>query len=398
MSYADYIQKYNTRMIAALSKDKTIPQSNKQELIKFNNFLKAQGRKDRTISKNDYCLVIFLKLLGKKDILKVNRADIEAAMAKLEDSQYSPKTKQNVRIVVKSFFKHAQGEDLFYPKHIAWIKTGIKNEKKLTPSDILTESEIKLLIQNASTVRDKAIIALLFDAGIRVGELLNMRIRDINLNQEPALISVDGKTGQRTIPIIFSVPYIADYLNSMHDAKPDNYLWHLEGSWKNQKGHADYGAIRMMLKRLGKKAGLEKRIYPHLLRHSRASVYANRLTESQLKQFFGWTGDSRMAATYVHLSARDINNAVLKANGYTVPEKEAETELKVQVCAKCRLPNQATAKYCSRCGSGLSIETAMQQAKDKENLQALFAEWLSNREAVERQMRILKKKDAKEKD
>ena len=64
-----------------------------------------------------------------------------------------------------------------------------------------------------------------------------------------------------------------------------------------------------------------------------------KLTEQQLKAFFGWTGDSRMASTYVHLSGRDIDNAVLQANGVKLSQEEIAPKLTVKTCNRCQFQN-----------------------------------------------------------
>ena len=80
--------------------------------------------------------------------------------------------------------------------------------------------------------------------------------------------------------------------------------------------------------------------------------------------FFGWTGDSKMAATYVHLSGRDIDNAVLQANGKKPKETFEEAKLTVKVCPRCRFDNALSSIYCNRCGSALDIATALVQEKN----------------------------------
>ena len=189
---------------------------------------------------------------------------------------------------------------------------------------------------------------------------MSVKRKDVDLESNPAHISVNGKTGPRRIPVLFSVPYLAQYLNEQKLRRPDEFLWNVAGSWAGLTQRADYSAIRMMLQRVAAKAGIDKRVNPHGFRHARATNYANRLTEQQLKQFFGWTGDSRMAAVYVHLSGRDVDSAVMQANGYE-PIKMQATQLKVQACARCKFTNGVDARYCGRCGAALSIDIALKE-------------------------------------
>ena len=73
-----------------------------------------------------------------------------------------------------------------------------------------------------------------------------------------------------------------------------------------------------VIKESFKGAGINKRVYPHLFRHSRATIMASHLTEFQMNQYFGWIQGSKMASTYVHLSGRDLDNALLEFNGMEV--------------------------------------------------------------------------------
>ena len=85
---------------------------------------------------------------------------------------------------------------------------------KLTREDLPTDEEIqKLLSVCADSTRDKAMLAVHTDAGTRIGELLNMKIKDFRLDNNGGIIKVDGKTGVRPIRIVKSVPYLTRWLN-----------------------------------------------------------------------------------------------------------------------------------------------------------------------------------------
>jgi hypothetical protein len=71
-----------------------------------------------------------------------------------------------------------------------------------------------------------------------------------------------------------------------------------------------------MLIEIAKKASVsENKFNLHKFSHSRATWYASKLTEAQMKELFGLRQDSKMASIYVHLSGRDIDKAVLQARG-----------------------------------------------------------------------------------
>ena len=358
MPYEDSKPRFE-RLLERVLSDKKLSSNSRSLIREHIAYLQAQGRDTKTLIKHLYCLKVFVDFAeGKVDFKALTRKDIEKIIAKLESSDYKPETKRNAKSVVKGFWKHAFGQDEFYPEPIRWIKTTTRRKDKLMPDGILSEEDIMKLLDVANNVRDKAIIATLFDSGIRVGELLSMKRKDVDLEGNPAHIVVNGKTGPRRIPILFSVPYLATYLNEQKLRKPGEYLWNVVGSLAGLTQRADYSAIRMMLQRVAKRAGIDKRVNPHSFRHARATDYASRLSDQQLKMLFGWVGGSRMAETYVHLSGKDIDNSVLEANGYKPVEMQAP-KLKVQLCPRCHLANEPTAQYCSRCGSPLSIDVAL---------------------------------------
>ncbi len=121
-----------------------------------------------------------------------------------------------------------------------------------------------------------------------------------------------------------------------------------------------------MLSDLKERTKLEKMVYPHLFRHSRATNYANFLTEQQAKRYFGWSGGSTMVARYTHLASKDIDNAIFKANGMNVNDsgESLQPKFSVKQCEKCHLKNEITAKYCTRCGTFLDKSVVQQSIDD----------------------------------
>ena len=351
-------------VLERINKDPKIAKNNKKYIEDLIIFLQAKGASQGTVEKYIYHYEKFLKAIGGSiDLLKAGRPELERAIAKINNLDLSPDERRKIKVMIKVFYKHFLGEDLYYPKQIAWIKTsGAKN--RMLPEDLLTEEDIVKLLDAATSLRDKALVALLYDTGMRIGELEGLRKKDVDTDSEPAHVTVNGKTGMRRVPILFSVPYLAQYLNSMKSMKSGDSLWFAAGTWSNSGKIISGDGIRQQLKKIAKKAGIDKRIYPHLFRHSRASNYANKLTEQQLKMFFGWTGDSKMAATYVHLSGRDIDNAVLRANGKKAKETSEEAKLTVKVCPRCKFDNSLSSTFCNRCGAALEIKTVMQQESE----------------------------------
>ena len=371
------------KLVDAISSNPHVTSSSKKYLMQYINFMRAKGLTDRTIAKNLYCLSNFLQTVPDLDISKIGKDRMTKAIADIERSKYAPKTKQNIKASIKSFYKHIIGNDEFYPENVRWIKTSLQQNKKVIPEEILNEDDIGKLLNASNDIRDKAIIALLYDSGVRIGELLSMKIKDVDMESEPAHITVTGKTGMRRIPIMFSAPYLAAYLNLRKDANTNEPLWSARGSWSNLKVPIDRSGVAKVLLLAAKKAGITKRINPHSFRHARATYYANRLTEQQLKHFFGWTNDSRMASVYVHLSGRDIDNAVLEANGQKSIDNQEGPKLKILICDRCKFGNTIDAMYCTRCGAPLTAKNIFVASGTERDIKSMLMESIKDPKLLE---------------
>ncbi len=345
-----------------INASRSISKANKKYINDFVTYLLARNAKRRTVDKYVYHYEKIMKAMGgDKDLMKADKEEVERALAKINALKLSDEEKRKVRVTVKVLYKHFLGEGDYYPRQVAWIRTG-GSRNRMLPQDLLSEADVLKLIESGRDIRDKALVALLFDTGMRIGELAGLRKKDIDLDSEPAHVTVSGKTGMRKVPILFSAPYVTQYLGTLKNAKPDDSIWLAIGTWGNTGKQIGSDGIRQMLKRLGKKAKIGKRVYPHLFRHSRATYYANRLTEQQLKSFFGWTGDSRMVSTYVHMSGRDIDDAVLQAYGKK-PKEAMAPKLTEKICPRCRYANGIDFLHCQRCGAPLDMGSVLKETE-----------------------------------
>ena len=268
-------------------------------------------------------------------------------------------------MTLRSFYKWLYNADT-YPDIVKWIKPDPNQSNKL-PEDMLNEAEVRKLIESCKNQRDKTIVALLWDTGMRVGELLNLKVKDIALSDSLSHVIVSGKTGDRRVPLVFAVPYLANYLNDFRrGARQEDSLFIVIDRNTPTNRPLDYIHVRKLLGDLKTRGNMEKKLYAHLFRHSRATYYANMLTEQQSKMFFGWSGGSTMVARYTHLSGRDIDNAILKANGLVNDKGEKiQPRPSIKQCLKCQEKNEITATYCIKCGSPLDI-SPVQQLQESE--------------------------------
>ena len=137
-----------------------------------------------------------------------------------------------------------------------------------------------------------------------------------------------------------------------------------------------YMGYLMILRRLAKSPGINKRIHPHLFRHSRATELANHLTQAQMESHLGWIHGSMMPATYIHLSGVQVDDALLKMHG--LKQDSPIPILSYQVCARCKHKNGATSDFCAQCGAALRVETAISMDEKRSGLAMKLIDMVKN--------------------
>jgi len=339
-----------------LRKD-NIGTENIRDIVSFSKIKLAKGVSPGRAAKIIHCLRLLAKRL-RKPFRLATKDDLIALVGNLERSDYAEHTKYDLKVMLKMFYKWLKGNDEFAPPEISWLKKSKKNLDHKLPEDLLSEDEVLRMTEAAINPRDKTLILVLYETGCRIGELLSLQMKNVNFDQYGAVLRVTGKTGDRRVRIISSAPVLASWLNAHPRAKdPEAWLWFQYKNNKKTDKCMRHGTVYATLKKIAKRAGIQKKVYPHLFRHSRATALANKLTEAQMKEHFGWVQGSEMAATYVHLSGRDVDNAFLKMHGLVQAENAQEEKLKLRVCQRCKEHNSPSSKFCTKCGLPLDEQT-----------------------------------------
>jgi integrase/recombinase XerD len=330
--------------------------SNRKAILDFSEFCFSEGLSIRRVIKYLYMLTTITKWLPK-DFVQVNRQDIEKLVNGIERSDYAEWTKHDFRITLKKFFRWLRGTEDDYPPEVKWLSSSMRANRTKLPDEILTQEEVQSIITAATTARDKALIASLYESGCRIGEILNLQIRQIQPHPHGFQITVTGKKGPRRLLLIASAPYLTDWLNQHpKHQNPDAHLW-LTDNYHAER--LTYSRVSMILRTLAKRASVSKAVNPHNFRHSRATHLATHLTEAQMNEYMGWVQGSNMPSTYVHLSGRDVDNALLKLNNITVSDKGSTSgTFSLRACPRCSQSNPPANKFCSRCGMILDEKTA----------------------------------------
>jgi len=365
-----------------LDKTGEVNEADKQLILDFYKDSVARGL---SITRNIKYLILLSQLskMLKVGFKNARKTHIKDLIIHLEQSKYSDWSKKDFKVAIKRFYKWLKGKDEEYPEEVKWIKTGFRNSKHKLPEELLTEDEVNRIAEQATHPRDKAFVQILYESGCRIAELLTLRIKNIHFDEYGATLRVTGKTGDRRVRIVASTPSLAAWLD-IHPKRnnPEAPLW-LSRASRTKLLPFNYSTANVLLRRLAGKADIKKRMNPHLFRHSRATALASKLTEAQMKEYFGWTQGSNMAAIYVHLSGRDVDSAILQLHGLVNEKEKKEEKFRARNCPRCRQPNSPASKFCNKCGAVLDVETVLMVEQERAKADNLLNELMKDKETLD---------------
>ena len=257
-------------------------------LQELNNELKLRGFSKQTIKSYTLQIDLFSRFI-KKGINNVTKEDIKSYLGYLiSEKNLSPKSIALKKAALKFYYHEILN------KFIVDFKTP-KTQKKL--HNFLTKEEIKLLITNAGSIKTKLIIELLYSSGLRVSELCNLKINDLELNSKTGWVR-KGKGSKDRMFILSEklVEHLRDYLKE----NKQNYLF------EGPKGSLSSRNIQKIVQRAAKKANLTKRVSPHVLRHSFATHLLDNGTDIRLIQELLGHANLNTTQIYTHVSREQL--------------------------------------------------------------------------------------------
>jgi len=229
--------------------------------------------------------------INSLSLKKTTSDDINSYLNYLKNLGKTQSTQVRNLASIKSFFDFLISIGLIKTNPTKEIKIK-KNAAKLP--EILTQNEIDILISqpNVSTLRgcrDKAMLELLYATGLRVSELIDLNIDDINL--QIGIISCHSKNTERIVPVYRSaVKSIENYLNTVrnslvNDKSEKSLFVNMNGSRMTRQG------FWKIIKAYAEAGGIEKTITPHTIRHSFAThLLENGAGMKDIKEMLGHSG------------------------------------------------------------------------------------------------------------
>lgn len=264
-----------------------------QILSEYKNRLISERYSLSTIKSYSSYFLQFCRYYHTLDIDDLAKKQINAYILELIKEKQMSTSQQNQRInAIKFYYEKILGRnkeyyDLYWPK------------RETVLPKVLSQSEVKLILDQIINMKHKCIISLIYSAGLRRNEVINMKITDIDSKRMLIFISAaKGKKDRYTLLSESLLKLLRIYYISF---KPKYYLF--EGAAGNKYSPT---SIANILKKAARNASIIKRVTPHMLRHSFATHLLEQGTDLRFIQQLLGHSSSKTTEIYTHVSNHSL--------------------------------------------------------------------------------------------
>jgi integrase/recombinase XerD len=259
----------------------------------FRNEITRKGFRDTTIKNYVSCIEVFLKYFDRKvsEPIKINEQQIKNYLSTFKTQN----TQRANHSAIKCFFLYT----LKQPNKFKYIEY-CKRDRNLPI--VLSIEEMQKLFKSCENIKHKSILSLLYSAGLRVSEVINLKINHIDSSR--MIINIlDAKGGKdRQVMLTNSVLELLRQYFKIY--KPKEFLFNGQNSLNYSER-----SINAFLKMYAHKAGIEnKRVYAHLMRHTSFTHMVENGTDINLIQKIAGHVSVKTTLIYTHISHNLISN------------------------------------------------------------------------------------------
>lgn len=267
----------------------------------------------------------------EKDFNDLSIEDLRKFLAVLNKSNKTAYTMNGIKVHIKRFLKWYFKDWSSRFDELRDIKQNSNpfNQKKINEDTIISKDEFQILLKACNNVRDKALLMLFVETGGRPIELRLLKWSDIKFKEglsEVSLFSDKNKQSRKGF-LHDSVRYLKEWKDSTPNNKDRDLVF---PSPQGVNKPLSRGAITVWFKKIAKRAGITRNVFPYLMRHSLATELYKKLPSPLASKAMGHNED--MAKVYAHLTNDDLKEAMLKqiyhVEDLTREDKKEINELK----------------------------------------------------------------------
>jgi len=256
-----------------------------EELEKLKTELKIRGFSPLTARNYSFFVEKFLQRANKPSE-ELNEDDAKAYLADIFDSK-SKNTVMLAAASLKFFYKEILG------KEFANVKMPKKDSRL---PEVLTKEEVKKMVESADNQKSRLIISLLYSTGLRVSELVNLKVEDVNFLEKTGWVRRGKGAKDRLFVLSESLAKeIEEYIQD----KGQTYIFSKEEPLTTRN-------IQKIIKGTKIRAGISKKVTPHTLRHSFATHLLEQGTDIRLIQTMLGHSSLNTTQVYTHVSSEQI--------------------------------------------------------------------------------------------
>lgn len=263
-------------------------------LSTFQKKLTIANYSPKTINTYISSLMLFLDFILEKKVQVVSDKLIDDYLYYCKSKKkYSYSSMKQVIATIRFLYLHVLQKPL--PENLF-----VKMKRPLKLPVVLSKNEVSKLIKVTVNLKHKSILLLIYSAGLRLGELINMKLSDID-SQRLKIHIVQGK-GKKDRYVVLSEKVLVVLREYFLLYKPQNYLF--EGA---KGGRYSEKSVQSIMKQALKRAAIRKKATVHSLRHSFATHLLDEGTDIRFIQEL--LGHKRLETTqiYTHVSSRSLN-------------------------------------------------------------------------------------------
>lgn len=264
-------------------------------LAKYKHQLILKNYSSNTVNAYLNGLKLFLTYIKKNELTDINGKEVEMYFYYCKKSLgYSYSTMKQHLASVKFLYEVVLKQEIDFDFNV-------KMKKPSTIPEVLSVEEVQRLLNSFKNLKHKAIFTLCYSAGLRLGEILNIKIKDIDSDRMQIRITqAKGKKDRYSLlsPKVLELlrKYVTEY-------KPKEYLF--EGQ---SGGKYSSASVQQLMRKHRTKANIKKKATPHTLRHSFATHLLDNGTDIRFIQEL--LGHQHISTTqiYTHVSPKSIKN------------------------------------------------------------------------------------------
>ena len=284
------------------------------EFLNYLNYEKRYSSNTIRAYKND--LLLFIKFIEKESINsldEISKQHIHQFLYYLSIKKYSERSVSRKLATIKSFFNYLiKSKDL--KKNVVKSVSAPKISKKLPV--FLTQDKMSLILElpkanNLEEARNLLILELFYSTGVRISELVKMKIEDINFDENS--INVLGKGNKKRLVIMgnYAKKRLIDFLNYQNLINKGYIFKNLR---KSTKKYISERTVFNIVKKYVEKVTHNQKISPHSLRHTFATHLLNNGADlMSLKELLGHS-DLSSTQIYTHVNIKQMKKAFKKAH------------------------------------------------------------------------------------